>query len=313
MALDRAASALDPAGPVAASLAVWAWVLIIAAGAVLLLVTGLALWSLRRAAPDASARRWLFGGGLVLPLALLLPLAVWSLRHDAGAAAAPDRDTLFVRVTAHMWWWEVRYPGATPAARDDVVLANELRIPVGRTVQLSLNTADVIHAFWVPALAGKVDVLPGRLAQLRFSADRPGVFHAPCAEFCGSEHSHMALTVVALEPDDYARWIARQAEPAMPPATALAQRGRAVFVQQRCDACHAVRGLGGEPAGRAPDLSHVASRLTLGAGRLANNEGAYALWLRELRQLKPGARMPGYGHLDADTLAALDGYLSGLR
>ena len=185
-------------------------------------------------------RRWIVGGGLVFPGVVLAAL----LAHTAARTVALD-DALpgaepVISVTAHSWWWQVRY--RTPAG-SDVVLANEVHVPAGRPVTLGLASADVIHSFWVPQLAGKIDMVPGRVHRLRLQADRPGVYRGQCAEFCGAQHARMALLVVAHEPADYERWLAAQARPAAVPADAQAERGRAVFEAQRCSACHTVRGV----------------------------------------------------------------------
>jgi cytochrome c oxidase subunit 2 len=170
----------------------------------------------------------------------------------------------------------------------------------------------VIHSLWVPALAGKVDMLPGRVHQLRVLADVAGVFRGQCAEFCGEQHARMALQVVALPPAEYERWLDAQARPAASPVDPLAQRGLAVYESARCAACHDIRGLV-PGAALGPDLTHVGSRLTIGAGTLANDRDALARWVHRPQAVKPGVRMPSYDHLDEASLQALAAFLEQLR
>ncbi|HET6599618.1 MAG TPA: c-type cytochrome, partial [Burkholderiaceae bacterium] len=166
--------------------------------------------------------------------------------------------------------------------------------------------------FWVPALAGKMDAVPGRVNQLVFSATEAGVFRAPCAEYCGQQHARMTLYVVAQEAAEFDHWLAQQAQPAAEPVTELQARGRDAFIAQRCVACHTIRGVS-ETGVLAPDLTHVGSRLYLGAGTLRNDRGALMAWIAGVQHLKPGARMPSYDTLDAATLKALAAYLEHLR
>ena len=305
---------LWPAGPAAQSIAVIGWVLFIGAA---LIFAGVMLLLARALQQRETPRRvrpalWLIGGGVVFPAVVLSALLGWSVALSARLAEPAPPGAMVVSVTGHMWWWEVRY--RDPASGADVVLANELRLPVGRKIVVGLNSADVIHSFWVPALAGKVDAVPGRVNQLVFSASEAGVFRAPCAEYCGQQHARMALHVVAQPQAEFDRWLAAQAQPAAEPVSALQRQGQQAFVAQRCVVCHTVRGLGvagGSMA--APDLTHVGSRLHLGAGTLRNDSGALAAWIADVQHLKPGARMPSYNALDAPTLQALGAYLAHLQ
>lgn len=313
------ASVLWPAGPAAQSIAVIGWALVIGAGLILAGVMALLLRALSDRQPARGVRPglWLIGGGVVFPAAVLSALLGWSFALSARLAQPAPADALRISVTGHMWWWEIRL--IDPESGADVVLANELRIPVGRQVAVGLNSADVIHSFWVPALAGKADAVPGRVSQLVFSASEAGVFQAPCAEYCGQQHARMALRVVAQPQAEFDRWLAAQAQPAAEPRTDLQRQGRDAFVAQRCTACHTIRGLGQAGASRvtgatlAPDLTHVGSRLTLGAGTLRNDRGALIAWIADVQHLKPGARMPAFDTLDAETLRALAAYLEHLK
>lgn len=321
----QAVSVLTPAGAPAAGIAEIAWVLGIGAALIFAGVMGLLAWTVRRrhrklalgAAPDAPAgtratRLWLVGGGLVFPAATMLALLVYVFVRDDSLAPARSPSELVVSVTGRAWWWQLRY--SDPASGREVAAANEIHIPAGRAVVLGLNSGDVIHSFWVPELAGKADMIPGRVQQLRVRADKPGVHRGQCAEFCGSQHAQMALHVVVDAPADFDRWLAAQAAPANPPADAAAARGLAVFTSQRCFECHAVRGLfDGAGAVAGPDLTHVGSRRFIGAGILPASADNFAAWVGGVQHLKPGARMPQYDRLDAASLAALGTFLAQLR
>ncbi|UXH80737.1 cytochrome c oxidase subunit II [Roseateles amylovorans] len=266
-------------------------------------------WRGRRAVADGW---WLWGGGIVLPVLVFGGLLLHSERQAAQLDAPAPPDALQVSVTGHLWWWSMRYADADEGP--GFTTANELRVPVGRPVRLTLTSDDVIHSFWVPALGGKMDLVPGRLNRLTFTADRPGVFRGPCAEYCGTQHAGMVLHVVAMPPEAFARWRAAQAAARPPPTTPTGLRGSHLFSERGCAACHAVRGrLDGPRESLGPDLTHVAGRLWLGAGTLRNDTPHAALrrWIADVHQVKPGARMPGYGHLPADEVDALARYLIG--
>lgn len=306
-------SVLWPAGEAAQSIAVIGWVLFIGAALIFAGVMALLAFSLQK---RETARRvrpalWLIGGGVVFPAVVLSALLAWSIALGARLAEPVPPGAMVVSVTGHMWWWEVRY--RDPAGGADVVLANELRLPVGRTTVVGLNSADVIHSFWVPALAGKVDAVPGRVNQIVLSATESGVFRGPCAEYCGQQHARMALHVVAQPQAEFDRWLAAQARPAAEPTTEMQRLGQQAFVRQRCVACHTVRGLSQAAGPQAPDLTHVGSRLYLGAGTLGNEPEAIVTWITSVQHLKPGARMPSFTTLDAPTLQALGAYLGYLQ
>lgn len=305
-------SALHPAGPDAAIIHNLSWLLIIGASVILLGMMVLLALALRRKKSGAPVRplRWLIGGGVVLPLVVLTALLAWSTLRSAHLTRPSSQHAVKIAVTAKMWWWEVRY--TDPASGRDIVLANEIRLPAGQSVYLGLTSTDVIHSFWVPALAGKVDMLPGRLHGMTVRADKPGVYRGQCAEYCGEQHARMALHVVVQTPEEFTAWLANQAKPAATPTGALALRGRDAFVARRCVACHTVRGVEDE-ARLGPDLTHVGSRLYLGAGTLRNSPGAMAGWIADPHASKPGVRMPAAGDLDSATLAALTAYLEQLQ
>lgn len=279
-------------------------------------VTALMLHAAQAGPRALRPRWWLLGGGLLLPLAVLTPLAVANLQHlEQSLEASPWAEVAAVQ--GRPWWWQVRL---SDAQGRDLQSANELVLPVGRPVRLALSADSLIHSLWVPALAGKVDLVPGRVQHLVLQADRAGSWRAPCAEFCGQGHSRMVLHVVALAAADYEAWLQGQARPAAPPVTPLQQQGQSLFVGLRCTACHTVRGLAVQALadqaghdGGGPDLTHLASRRYLGAGTLANDEAGLRAWITGVQRLKPGARMPDYAHLDDATLDALVAYLGSLR
>ncbi|WP_309246660.1 cytochrome c oxidase subunit II [Ramlibacter montanisoli] len=295
---------MQAAGEAARSIETIAWVLFIGGGLILAGVMLLLARSLRRRAGTVNARLWVVGGGLVFPGAVLAALFAWTLPKTPSWKPVPAPGALVVRVTGHMWWWDVQYGDAA------VRTANEIRIPVGRPVFLALDSADVIHSFWVPQLAGKLDMVPGRLQHLQLTADRPGTYRGQCAEFCGEQHANMALHVVALPPAEFDAWLAAQAQPAM--ATPAQEAGRQAFLAQRCDACHAVRGVTGESR-LGPDLTHVGSRLQLAAGTLPNTEAGRRQWIAHVQKLKSGARMPSYERLGDETIAAISEWLGALK
>ncbi|MEW5929032.1 MAG: cytochrome c oxidase subunit II [Gemmatimonadota bacterium] len=294
-------SALDPAGPVAGRILTLT-VVLTALGALGFAVFFAALFYglFRRRRPDEMdpdptpeadrrSTRWIVAAGVVFPVVVLVPVLLFTFRTlGANDPRALGAD-LEVEVVAKQWWWEIEY--RDPVAQRRFETANELHVPVGRRVRLVLRSDDVIHSFWVPSLAGKTDLIPGRRNVAWIQADRAGVYRGQCAEYCGLQHAHMAFVVVAEPEADFERWAARQRAPAPEPATPLAAAGREVFMDRGCQLCHAV---GGTPARGelGPDLTHLASRLTLAAGTLANTRGHLGGWILDPQAAKPGNRMP---------------------
>ena len=306
-------SVLSPAGRAADIIASLSWVMMLGAGVIFVGVMGLLAWAVARRADRQPVRTWVWvmGGGVLFPLAVLTALFTWSHSRTPGWLVPPPAGALIVSITARMWWWEVRYHH--PGGGADITLANELHLPLGRPVWLGLNSSDVIHSFWVPALAGKMDVVPGRVNHLLVEATQAGVYRGQCAEYCGDQHARMALHVVAKPTVEFDRWLAAQARPAVSAASSdLLLRGQQAFLAQRCNACHSVRGVA-EGARLGPDLTHVGSRLYLGAGTLLNQPGAMADWVAHIQALKPGARMPASQDMDPATLHALGAWLEHLQ
>ena len=212
-------------------------------------------------------------------------------------------------MTGYQWWWDVRYEDSLPIRR--LRTANEIHIPVGRPVRLLLESGDVNHSFWVPRLQGKLDLIPGQTNTLWLQADEPGVYQGQCAEYCGEQHAHMGLLVVAQPPDEFARWYEGQLAGAAEPTDSLRRRGQEVFTGSGCALCHAVRGTGAMAA-VGPDLTHLASRRTLGAGMVPNTRGYLGGWIVNPQAIKPGNRMPAMP-LSGPELQALLAYLEGLQ
>jgi len=240
---------------------------------------------------------------------LLLVLVVASVATDRALARMSLADAVNIEVTGHQWWWEVRYRGEQAA--DTFTTANELHVPVGRPIVVKLVADDVIHSLWVPSLAGKKDLIPGRTALIHFRADQPGRYRGQCAEFCGYQHAFMAFEVIADPPDAFAAWQAAQRQPASEPADARTRRGRDVFLGSACVMCHAIEGTSAG-ARKAPDLTHVGSRTTIAAGTLPNRPAELARWIANPHDFKPGVNMPATT-LSSSDMDALVAYLGSLK
>jgi cytochrome c oxidase subunit 2 len=259
---------------------------------------------------DQRGVRWILAGGVAFPVVVLVPLFVLTMRSLAAVEARDVEPDLTIEVIGRQYWWEVHY--LDDAGNRLFETANEIHIPVGRTVLVRLLSADVIHSFWVPRLAGKLDMIPGKMNQLRIRADEPGEYRGQCAEYCGLQHAKMAFLVVAQPEEEFEAWAVRQALPAAAPADSLAARGRDVFLRSGCAVCHAIRGTPAAVADLGPDLTHVASRRTLAALAIPNNRGHLGGWIADPQAIKPGNLMPAVP-LSAADLQALLHYLEGLR
>jgi cytochrome c oxidase subunit II len=316
-------NALLPAGPQAAHIHdLWNLMLVVCTGVFIAVLSALAyaLWRAPRSGeatpPDIAAlerpehaSRFAVITATGVSATLLIALIVASVATDRALARLPLNDAVNIRVTAHQWWWEVRYEDPQPSRQ--FTTANELHIPVARPVLLTLESDDVIHSFWVPNLHGKKDLVPGRTATLALRADTAGEYRGQCAEFCGYQHALMAFTVTAESPEQFEAWAARQREPSRQPTEALQSRGQAVFMSGTCVMCHTIQGT--QAAARmGPDLTHLASRKTLAAGTLGNNRAQLAAWILDPHAFKPGVNMPA-NPLPADDLNALLAYLASLE
>ncbi len=248
----------------------------------------------------------------IIPALILAGVAVPTVKLTFDFAAKPTGDVLEVKVVGQRWWWEYQYPGL------GVVTANELHIPAGRPVYLSLESKDVIHSYWVPKLAGKQDVVPGRTHHLTLKADHPGEYLGQCAEYCGLSHANMRNVVIVHSRDDFEAWVNEQQQPAAEPTDALAREGMDLFVNGPCAGCHAVKGTNAQ-ATLGPDLTHFASRETFAGSIFVNNTENLAAWLRDPPKRKAmnpnekrGAGMPSY-NLSQSQVRALVAYLQSLE
>lgn len=249
---------------------------------------------------------WASIGSVVILLGLI---AVSIATGKSISRLGETRNGMVIELTGNQWWWSVRY--SNDQANRTVVTANEIHIPVGRPVMIRGTSNDVIHSFWVPALHGKRDLIPSRVNAEWIEADRPGRYRGQCAEFCGIQHAHMALWVVAEPPEQFEAWMRGQLQPAAEPADPVKQRGRAVFLQSSCVFCHTIAGT--TAAGQVgPDLTHFGSRFTLAAGTLPNTKGNLGGWIADPQNVKPGNHMATVPLAPEDLEPLLD-YLESLK
>jgi cytochrome c oxidase subunit 2 len=237
----------------------------------------------------------------VVPFLIVVVLFLVTARYIWGIERrTPPPGALEITVVGHQWWWEVRYP------KLGVVTANELHVPIASTPTfITLESADVIHSFWVPQLSGKMDVIPGKVNRVWIEPVAAGVYLGQCAEYCGLEHALMLLTVVVHPAEEFDRWAAAQRAPARDdPAE---QPGRELFASLACINCHTIRGT---PANGVfgPDLTHLMSRRTIGAGAVSNTPAELRRWVDDPSAIKPGALMPAM-KLSRDEVDRLTSYL----
>ncbi len=268
------------------------WMLWISLG-IFLLIAGLvtyAGWRFR-AHPGEADPKQMFGStkwemAYVIPPTVLLAVIFGFMLHvmhtsDPPAQASGDD----IVVVGHQWWWEVRYP------KFGFKTANEIHIPTGKNVQFGFESADVIHDFWVPELGRKIDMIPGRHAKIWLAADHPGTYLGACAEFCGKEHAWMRIRVIADDPAAFAAWSSEQKMKAANPADMAQQDGLGDVTSMACANCHTISGTSARGV-IGPDLTHLASRETLAAGRLQNTPDQLSAWLHDPDAFKPGSHMP---------------------
>lgn len=253
-----------------------------------------------------KAQILIIGGGAVFPALVLIVYLIYSLTLLPGLLAPAPQGSLQIAVMGEQWWWRVRYH---PQSDEPVELANEIRLPVGEPVELLLESPDVIHSFWIPSLTGKIDMIPGRVNRLTLKAAKTGVYRGACAEYCGTAHALMSFYVIVMAPDAFAAWLEHQAAPVSPKA---AMRGQKLFMLHGCSACHTLRGT--PASGKVgPDLTHVGSRVSLGAGILPNIPSAFEEWIAHTEKLKPGVHMPAFDMLPETHLQTLATYLDSLE
>jgi cytochrome c oxidase subunit 2 len=309
-------SALDPAGPQSAQI-YWLWnvfliVTTIVFVVVLIFVALAVVRGRRRIAPDTINEKGLVTGvsvGAGITVAILFGLLVSSVAVGHSTGVFGSKDQLEIDVTGHQWWWEINYPDIEPYK--SFKTANEIHIPVGRPVLLRVATRDVIHSLWIPNLNGKRDLIPGRVNKIVVQADRAGVFRAQCAEYCGMQHAHMALVVVAEDAAKFENWKTHQQTSANEPVSQAQIHGREIFLSLPCSNCHSIVGTDAY-ATLGPDLTHIASRPTLGAGQIMNTKGSLAGWIVNASAIKPGTMMPP-NQIDGADLQDLLAYLENLK
>jgi cytochrome c oxidase subunit II len=313
-------SALAPEGDTARAIAGLFWFFVAVCAAVWLIVMALLLIAVlrkRTAMPDpqiepdvARERRIAFviAGGIAVTVIVLAVFTGASFLSNKSFAE-PRPHSLTIKVTGHQWWWQVNYEAHQ--ADQTFETANEIHIPVGQPVKLDFESPDVIHSFWVPNLAGKQDLIPGRYTELTIKADKPGIYRGQCAEYCGIQHAHMAMFVVVQEPQEFAAWRAQQLRSASSPNSAALRRGRQVFVGSACAMCHTITGTtaGGHVG---PDLTHFGSRMTIAAGTTRNSLGNLTGWIADPQGVKPYTRMPAVA-LTGPDLTAVSHYLESLK
>ena len=308
---SRSPNALGPHGSEARHIAgVW-WLMFGLAAAVYVVVAGFIVVGALRGRRTEHGRPSRIGdtafiwiGGILVPVAILAVLAVVTVTTTRVLRTAHHGE-LRIEVVGKRWWWDVQYPTL------GITTANEVRVPVGRPVGIGLDSDNVIHSFWVPQLAGKVDQIPGQHNVLRFTAEKAGTYRGLCAEFCGLEHARMEFVVLAVPADEFDRWVARRARPPAPPEDELAARGQRVFLREACAGCHAVAGTTAT-ATVGPDLTDFGGRASIGAVTVPNDRGHLAGWIVDSQAVKPGNLMPPLTLSPAD-LDALVAYLESLK
>jgi len=310
-------STFRPAGPVARIQMEMMQLALVFAAIIFVIVGGVLLFTLVRfrARPNAEVPKQIKGSAKIeliwtlIPVVIVIILAVPTVRYAFHFADMADESPIEIKVTGHQWWFEVEYP------EHGITTANEVHIPAGQPVYITLASADVIHSFWAPRLAGKVDMVPGRENGIWLQADEPGVYYGQCAEFCGTAHAQMRFRIVAHSPDEFDGWVdsrrLRAVQGPAAPASELAVHGAELFNQRGCIACHAIDGTAWQAA-IGPNLTDFGARHTIAAGILDNTPENLARWLRNPQEVKPGNKMPILG-LSDDDIEAISAYLYSLR
>lgn len=308
----------DPVSPQASAISdLFVLILWICAG-ILAVVVAIITYAIVRAlrerargeeAPDAVENDYpmLEAIWTAIPLGIVIAIFVVSVSAARESDPVPQGPPDIV-VRGHQWWWEVEYPGS------GVMTANEVHLPVGKTIHAELVSGDVIHDFWIPQLSRKIDVVPGRVHHVVFQPEKTGVYEGICAEFCGVQHAWMRFDVFVHTEEEFEAWLAAQAKPAEVPSSPEAKAGLKVYERETCSTCHALNGVPheGVPMQVGPDLTHVASRRLLGAGVLVNDEANLARWMKNPQVIKEGCHMPNFQLSDQDA-EALASYLHGLK
>lgn len=305
-------SALDPAGEEATQVATLFRVMALGAVFIWAFVVALSLYASRwkrRSLSEEAAGRVILWAGVAFPvtvLTLLLAYALW-LMPSLRPFADDEPTGLRVEIVASQFWWRVVYhrPGSAP-----VISANEVRLPVGERVEFSLTSTDMIHSFWIPALGGKMDLIPGRVNRLSLRATRAGTYRGQCAEFCGTAHALMAFPAIVMEAAEFDEWLVARGRPSA--GVAAAGAGQDLFRREGCGDCHRVDGTA-EQGTSGPDLSHIGARLTVGAGLLKNDLEGLMRFIVHPASVKPGSHMPAYTGMSSEDREAIAVWLKGLQ
>jgi cytochrome c oxidase subunit 2 len=314
-------SSLDPHGPGAAHIADLWWIMLGFGVLITFLVYALlmaAIMRRRRATSETSPDTnenigigWLLWGGIILPLIVLAIVFVVSIGILNVVSTPQEQAAMTIKVIGRRWWWQVDYPAA------GVTTANEIHVITGVPIRIELQSADVIHSFWVPQLTGKMDAIPAKPNALYIQADQAGVYRGQCAEFCGLQHAHMGFMVVAESKNDFDQWISNQQKPVSPLQDDAAKQGQQVFFNAGCVFCHTINGLDDKSIDASkvdlgPDLTHLSSRSTIAGASLNNTRGNLAGWIVDAQHVKPGSLMPPM-YLQSQDLLNLLVYLETLK
>jgi cytochrome c oxidase subunit 2 len=304
---------LESEGHEAERIAALFWILTAGGSVVLAAVVLLTLAAL---SGSDGWRQWLASERMVIVAGIAFPVVTLSallvsglLLTNANSKIPIGSENLRISVVGEQWWWRVGYADADGRRFES---ANEVHIPVGVRVAVELTTADVIHSFWVPKLAGKLDMIPGRKTVLHLQAMQAGVSRGQCAEYCGGAHALMAFNVVAMDRQVFEKWLAHEASPAIPRLNPREVEGRSLFLASGCGGCHTIRGTGAKGS-IGPDLTHVGSRLSLAAATLPNDAPAFARWIRDNQHVKPENKMPPFRIFTEAELSTLSRYLADLK
>lgn len=311
---------LSPGGPAGQSLTRLGWFVLalsLAVLAVMWALIGLVLTRPRGTllehapADTGGGQKWVLFGGFLFPACVLMAMYIAGLNSMSHFPLNKGMQTpAQIRIIGHQWWWEEHY--LYGSGHDHFVTANELHIPAGEPVDIDLTSDDVIHSFWVPALHGKVDLIPGNMNRIRIEASQPGTYRGQCAEYCGDEHAKMLLLVVAQSRDDFQKWLENSRQPGLAPVTDDQVKGQQVFMNAACSLCHTIDGtLALGTVG--PNLTHIGSRKKIAANWLDNNTGNLSGWVTHARSLKPAVVMPNLSEFNGDQLRELVSYLQSLK
>ena len=301
-------SSFSPAGKEAASTLNLFWLLSVGSLAIFGFVIAALVISLTppgRLRRQLATRKSVLFNGIAFPMAILGALLIYGFMLLGSGAARATQSPLRISIEGNQWWWRVTYhdPSGT-----SVESANELRLPIGRTIELELTSSDVIHSIWIPAYAGKVDMIPGRTNRLTLNVETPGEVRGQCAEYCGGAHALMAFRVVSMKQAQFDVWLEEESSPAEVTSTP----GEQAFLSAGCGACHTVRGT--SATGTAgPNLTHVAGRQSIGAATLPATQSGFITWLENHKQIKPGNLMPEYDLLSDEERSSIADYLESLE